>query len=220
MRYEDKDVAYYSNVRLDVVQLFPKELKNVKILEIGAGCGATLAFLKEKKIATEVVGIDLPINKHLPTKKNIDKFIYTDIQNTELPEYNNYFDGIILADVLEHLHDPLAVIKKVKKLLKKEGSFFISLPNIRHITAIYKIFVKGSFRYEKEGIFDDTHVRFFCKKDMITLMKNTDLNIETIVSALQMKREKSKYKTLNNLTGTFFEEFLTQQYLIRATPKL
>ena len=42
---------------------------------------------------------------------------------------NTKFDFIIMNNVLEHLRDPISIIKKVKLFLKKNGVLFIEVPN-------------------------------------------------------------------------------------------
>ena len=56
--------------------------------------------------------------------------------NAEVSNLTNFdifekvkFDFVILNNVLEHLRDPVFVIKKIKKFLKKEGVLFIEVPN-------------------------------------------------------------------------------------------
>jgi len=73
------------------------------------------------------------------------------------------------------------------------------------------IFLKGDFRYEKEGILDKTHLRFFCKKNMIELFQNAGFIIEKITYKLSKKRN-----LLHKLSFGLFEEFLVVQYLILA----
>mgnify|MGYP006076941207 FL=1 len=216
MNYEDKEQEYYKNVRLDLLSLLPSSSKGLKVLEIGAGYGATLSYLKEKNIAEEVVGIDIPSNKGTSPFKNIDKFFYEDIEKLELKEYFGYFDYIILADVLEHLIHPSEVLKKIQALLKDEGEVLISIPNIRHRKAIYKIFIKGDFAYEESGLFDYTHLRFFCKKNIRELVDQNGFKTNQMVSSLKIYKKSSASKLLNTLTFGLFEEFLTVQYLLKA----
>jgi len=47
------------------------------------------------------------------------------------------FDYVIFADVLEHLRDPLEVLKRTKKYLNENGSVLISVPNIAHNAVIH-----------------------------------------------------------------------------------
>ena len=186
-----KKDSYYSNVRIDLVSLITKK-EGFKVLEIGAGYGETLRYLKESKGAKEAIGVDLNYDE---SKKDayiqIDNFIFGDIEELSLDEYSNYFDVIILADVLEHLKEPEKVLKKLKKNLKKDGEIISSIPNIRTLHALNKIFIKGSFAYESEGLFDNTHYRFYCKKDMIALFNASRFKVSHIESALKKYNQKS-----------------------------
>jgi len=212
----NKNESYYSNIRLDLVNLITKK-DNFKVLEVGAGYGETLIYLKESRNAKEVIGVDVNFDK-LKKKSydRTDKFIFGDIEKISLEEYKNHFDVIILADILEHLKNPKDILKKLKQNLKKDGEIIASIPNIRNSNALYKIFIKGSFLYEDEGLFDNTHLRFYCKKDMISLFNESGFKVSFIESALKNYRQKSIKKTINRITFGLFEEFLTTQYFIRA----
>ena len=213
MNYTTKKEDYFKNIRRDLISFIDKK-KGCKVLEVGAANGETLAFLKNQGIATEVVGVDV-----VGGSKNhaIDTFIVGEIEQVDLSKYSNYFDVIILADVLEHLSDPLEVLKRLKAYLKSDGEFLISMPNIRNAKSLYKIVVKGSFAYEERGVFDATHLRFFCKKDIVKLVADADLHIEQIASSFKRRKGNLFIKTLNTLSLGLFEEFFTVQYLVKAT---
>ena len=151
------------------------------------------------------------------TRSAIDTFIVGEIEQVDLSKYSNYFDVIILADVLEHLSDPLEVLKRLKAYLKSDGEFLISMPNIRNAKSLYKIVVKGSFAYEERGVFDATHLRFFYKKDIVKLVADADLRIEQMASSFKRRKGNLFIKTLNTLSFGLFEEFFTVQYLVKAT---
>lgn len=216
MKYENKKEEYYKHIRLDLLEFLKPNSKDLKILEVGAGYGATLSYLKEQKIANEVVGVDIPANENKSPFKNIDVFLYGDIEGLDLNQYRNYFDCIILADVLEHLVNPSEVLKKISVLLKDEGEILVSIPNFRHKKSIYKVFLKGDFSYEESGIFDYTHLRFFCKKNIKQLVTNSGYDIQKMNSSLKMYKKPSFSKVVNKLTLGLFEEFLTVQYLVFA----
>ena len=215
-KYEEKQEDYYSNVRHDLLTLLPENSKNLKILEIGAGYGATLSFLKKEGIASEVVGVDIPENEGTLPFDNIDAFFYADAEKLNLSKYEGHFDCIIFADVLEHLVYPKEVLAKLKSLLKKEGFILVSVPNVRHKKALYKIFIKGNFTYEEQGLFDYTHLRFFCKKDIKELVSTGGYTIERMVSSLKTYDKPSGSKIFNAITFGIFEEFLSVQYLVKA----
>ena len=218
MNYEDKQADYYSNVRHDLIGLIGKQERNLKILEIGAAYGATLEFLKSNGVAQEVVGVDLfEDRQHRERYKKVDRFIFGNIEQMDLTEYEGYFDIILLPDVLEHLIEPKRALEKIKKYLKDNGSIYISMPNIRHYSAMNKIFFKGDFRYEESGILDYTHLRFFCKKNISKLMIDSGLQIKLLVSSIKIYKGRSAAKMFNTLTFGLFEEFLTVQYLVKVS---
>jgi len=207
---------YYTNTRLDLLSLLTKKEKKIKVLEVGAGRGNTLLYLKEKGIASEVIGIDINDWEEKDIPDAIDTFISGNIEELTLPQYSNYFDLIIFADVLEHLIHPGEVLKKMKDCLKDDGEILISIPNFRHKKALFKVFIKGDFSYENSGLFDATHLRFFCKRNIRDLIKTSDLKIDNIKSSLKSYNGFSPSKIFNMLTLGIFEEFLTVQYLVKA----
>ncbi|MFH6997900.1 class I SAM-dependent methyltransferase [Flavobacterium sp. FlaQc-57] len=211
--YLEKEKEYFSNVRRDIISFIGME-NDLSVLEIGAGSGATLLELKNKGVAKKIMGFDIvDVNKY---KEKFDSFVIGNIEHDTIPFELNFFDGIILADVLEHLVEPQKTIQKLIPYVKKGGHFYISLPNVRNHEVFYKIFIKGSFEYTDEGIFDKTHIRFFCKKDMLKLVHLfTELKVQKIESNL--KHISSIKSTLNKVTFGVFEQFLSTQYFIKVT---
>jgi len=197
---------YYQNLRTEILELIPEGPNSV--LDVGCGAGYTLIKLKTLKKAAEVTGIDIV---NLNQNNYLDKFIMCNLDNEipSLPE--NYYDVIICADILEHLKNPFNVLKTFVKFLSKTGIFIISLPNFREIATLFSIIIKGRFKYTNSGICDITHLRFFCKKDMIDLIKNSGLTISKIKYYLKYKRA-----LFDKLTCGIFSEFLVKQYIFIA----
>ena len=217
MNYSDKSSSYYANVRHDLISLINKKQSGLKILEVGAAYGETLYFLKEQGIAAEVVGVELYQDvENKDNYKPLDRFIFANIEESDFPEYDNYFDIILLPDVLEHLVEPKKVLAKVKKYLNNNGEVLVSMPNIRHYSAINKIVFKGDFRYEESGIFDYTHARFYCRKNIKELLENSGFTIDYFESSIKNYKGKSFTKILNKLTLGVFEEFFSTQYFFRV----
>lgn len=100
----------------------------------------------------------------------------------ELPYDNGQFDYIILADVIEHLHDPEETLARLIPYLKKDGSFLCSIPNMMHISVISPL-LQGRFDYTDAGICDKTHLRFF--------------TLDSILKLFQ------KHMTIEKMAGTF-----------------
>jgi len=213
MNYDKKGADYYSNIRLDLINLIDKKSQNLKVLEIGAAYGETLFYLKQNGIASEVVGVDIFEDaKNKQNYKPLDQFIFGDIEKIDLPEYFQHFDLILLADVLEHLFEPKSVLETLKKYLKEDGKIIISMPNIRYYSALYKIVFKGDFKYEESGIFDYTHVRFYCRKNIQELLETAGYKVLKKESSIINYQGKSIAKLINLITFGIFEEFFSTQY--------
>ena len=101
------------------------------------------------------------------------------------------------------------MLRKIRKFLKPNGILLASIPNIREIKTLIDIVIKGDFKYVDSGILDKTHLRFFCKKNIIELFESTGYKIEKITFNLSPKR-----KLLLKLSLGLLEEFLVTQYLV------
>ena len=215
--YDTKDATYFRQVRGDLISLLPDN-RSQKILEIGSGGGNTLVEIKSRSLASEVVGSDIfSLDNSNQRNPLIDKFIIADLEKDDLELPLEYFDVILAGDVLEHLVDPWKVIENLTKFLKKGGIFIVSVPNLREIVTISKVFFLGDFSYNPEGgIMDKTHLRFFCKKNVKDLFSQTDYEIKLLKARLDIIEEKSIRKAFNRLTLHIFENFLTAQYVIIA----
>jgi 2-polyprenyl-3-methyl-5-hydroxy-6-metoxy-1,4-benzoquinol methylase len=220
--YAEKNKEYFSHVRRDIITLLPTQ-PSQKILEVGAGGGNTLVYIKENKLAAEVMGAELV---RIPDSNQqhslIDKFQILDIEWEELDAPDEYFDIIICADVLEHLVDPWKCIDKLSRHLKKGGRIIASIPNIRECKAMFNILFRGDFRYDpKGGVLDNTHLRFFCKKNILQLLSNDSLKPVYCRPNFLLKEiaEGRKRRIINRLTLGLFVNFLAGQYLCVAEKK-
>ena len=218
--YLSKSKAYYTSVRTDLVSMVIGNPLQ-KILEIGAGGGETLCYIKENKIAQEVVGVDLFAIEGTSQKNVlIDCFLIKDIEKEDIDYPEGYFDVILCGDVVEHLSDPWTVIKKLSFYLKNDGRLIISTPNFRNWRNFVTIFLKGRFLYNPAGgLLDKTHLRFFCKKDIIELVSTDSLSCTSImpINYFIDYQFSLPVRWFNIITFKVFEEFLAYQYIVVGT---
>lgn len=217
--YTTKEAGYFSNVRMDIIGLLPVNPRQ-KILEIGAGSGNTLVYIKEKRIAAEVMGVEL-INMPGSNQQNaaIDNFQIADIENENIDAPKDYFDVVICADVLEHLADPWTMIDKITAHLKSGGLVVVSMPNFCEIKTLFKIIFTADFEYEPAGgILDKTHLRFFCKKNIRQLLTTNSLSPVYCTPNFLLKSvpDGRKRRLINLLSFGLFKNLLTVQYIFIA----
>ncbi|HIP12697.1 MAG TPA: class I SAM-dependent methyltransferase [Arcobacter sp.] len=167
-QYANKEASYeeyFNNIRVELLNLIPNNLRDGKLLEIGAGTGNTLIHAKENGFATEVHGIELcKITNSNQENPLLDNFIIGNVESLTFPYEKKSFDVIICGDVLEHLLDPYTMVEKPREYLTDDGIIILSLPNIREINVLKQIVFQGDFKYVEAGILDKTHLRFFAKK--------------------------------------------------------
>jgi 2-polyprenyl-3-methyl-5-hydroxy-6-metoxy-1,4-benzoquinol methylase len=214
--YQDKRKSYFNNPRIDLIGLIPPNINN-RILELGAGGGDTLVEIKRLKLAQEVVGVELmSLTDSQQENSEIDRLIIGNIEEIELDLPENYFDVIICGDVIEHLIDPWNVLRKLHKHLKDSGVIIVSIPNIREYHILYRILILADFKYGDRGILDRTHLRFFCKKNIISLLTSTMYTPVSINSIFKLEKKISKKKIIDILTFGLIRDFLTAQYVVVA----
>jgi SAM-dependent methyltransferase len=85
----------------------------------------------------------------------------------ELRQQN--YDVLLCLDILEHLTNPWQTLQTWSKHLIPGGKLLISLPNIREISVLWKIAIRGDFAYSADGILDRTHLRFFARRNAAAL---------------------------------------------------
>lgn len=218
--YSEKNSSsgYFNNTKSNLLDLIPAKLKNGNLLEIGAAGGNTLIYAKENGYAKSIYGIELcEIENSNQENSLLDGFIIGSIEEIDIPYKEEFFDVILCGDVLEHLVDPYSIVINLKKHLKDDGVFIASIPNVRKLSVLYTIFVKGDFKYAESGILDKTHLRFFTKKNMIDLFESNGYKVLSVVASdkCDIKRYAKRlriFRLLKCLFSFIFTEFSTLQY--------
>ncbi|MFQ5482018.1 MAG: glycosyltransferase, partial [Nitrospinaceae bacterium] len=215
---------YYHHVRRDLIPLIPENAQC--ILEIGCGAGNTGGFLK-KDSSKFVAGVELNPEAAAQAGQVLDDVIVGNIETLDLPYSKESFDCIICADVLEHLVEPLAVLKKIKPLLKPRGTLVASIPNVQFFGLIHHL-AEGNWTYQDEGILDRTHLRFFTFNEIERLFAEAEMTLGAVKGILDPQyavyegKNQTDLKvgrvTISGLSQEELKRFFVFQYLIAATP--
>lgn len=207
---ENKNKSCFRHVRTDLLKLVPENAR--RILDIGCSDGVLGKQIKELNNNAEVIGIEIDETASRKAAQNLDRVITDDIEKISLPFSENYFDCIITGDVLEHLIDPWKTVQSLRYFLKDGGFFISSIPNIRYYKALIRLSL-GYWDYTEGGIFDKSHLRFFCLTNIKELFLNSGFKIEHIA---RNKVSARGFRILNYLSLNRLEDFLTYQYYIVA----
>lgn len=143
-----------------------------KVLEVGCALGYQTRSMKELQ-GCQVTGIEIDADAANLSRPYCDDLIVGDIETMDLDQalHDKLFDVITFADVLEHLKDPVATLRKVSPFLQDGGYVIASIPNIAHSSVIFEM-AKGLFEYRSLGLLDNTHIHFFTRQTIYHAFEN------------------------------------------------
>ena len=138
MYYFAYDEGY--STQLKIIEPFNKKT----FLDYGCGDAGLLSFLQQNNYTVTGVEYDKELVKKLSLKfKNIQF-----IEEKDFWKLPDTYDIIHLGDVLEHVSDPINLMKKLTKKLDPEGIFFIEGPLENNLNVGY-LFRKGTYALKK-----------------------------------------------------------------------
>lgn len=131
------------------------------ILDVGCGAGDNARLIRTVNPDAKIVGITLSSEEAELARPYMVAVHVVDLDNSDLSFLENRtFDAILLSHVLEHLKDPVAVLRQALSYLRVGGQMLIAVPNVMEYK--YRLrFLCGRFEYEDCGILDRTHLHFF-----------------------------------------------------------
>lgn len=201
--------SYYSKTRQDLINFMPSGYSIA--LEIGCGAGVLGMDIKKHGKASVVWGVELDQQAGTVASGKLDQVVIGDFLKISPDMFRGQFDLVVCADVIEHMANPWKALDRIYSLLKDNGEIIISIPNIRHYRIIKKL-IKDQWRYEKEGILDKTHLRFFGLASVKDLIKYSGFEL---IDLFRKKRARPWVERFARIIPGA-EEFITYQYFIRA----
>lgn len=137
--------------------------QNKTVLDVGCATGYTGYHLQQQ--GCTVFGIEYDPERAAVAAERLQKVAVFDLDNTTqhdlVAEFGaQSFDVLNFGDILEHLRNPVAVLRNMKALLRPGGYVVISVPNIAH-GDVRLMLLSGRFQYNQVGILDETHLRHF-----------------------------------------------------------
>jgi 2-polyprenyl-3-methyl-5-hydroxy-6-metoxy-1,4-benzoquinol methylase len=147
----------------------------LSVLDVGCAGGALGQALKELVSGRRVAGIEKDPVAAAHARELLDAVYQADVETFEPPFKEGEFDCLLFADVLEHLTDPRAVIRRLVRFLKPGGTLVASVPNARRLTLLRELADKGRSEYQDEGIAERTHLPFFTKAVFTALLEDAGI---------------------------------------------
>jgi SAM-dependent methyltransferase len=100
---------------------------------LDVGCGHGLLLDEARRRGFDVVGLELSRSAARHAREDLG----LDVREIPLEEFGAWdgFDVVVLADVLEHLDDPVASVQRCARLLRPDGALCVVTPDPSSLTA-------------------------------------------------------------------------------------
>lgn len=189
-----------------------------KVLDIGAGNGLLSMLFKEVGKEITIDGIEPSKAAAKIAKKHYSKFYVGYIQDYLDEISSAKYDYLVLADVIEHVFDPYALISDLLRASGKSTKIIISTPNVA-FGSVRLALMSGKFEYVNSGLLEKTHVRFFTKQLLEEMIKNLEVGVEKAIF-LERRIDQTEipisikgnrmalWKMLNDETASTYQFFL------------
>lgn len=132
----DSRLATLHNMRVEwlvhAIENYLDAKNNYRILEIGAGTGDTIYKLNSlNRSDLQTFALEWNPEMKESISRNGVQFLGKTIEDLKADEPK--FDVIVLFEVIEHLLDPMLLIKSAKKILNENGLIMFTTPNAQSI---------------------------------------------------------------------------------------
>ena len=151
---------------------FLKRLPPGKFLDVGCGLGYFIDGIRQNS-DWDVCGVEFSNEAVEYARQNLN----LDVRQGELADVNfpeQSFDFVRVWNVLEHVKDPLSLLKEVRRIIKPDGLFHLSVPSgYADSGGLIKFYnLEGKPARSKDG-----HLFFFSKKALLQMFDETNFEI-------------------------------------------
>jgi len=201
---------YYEPCRYDIISVVPNDAQN--ILSVGCGWGLTEAHLikRGKRVvgipldavigsSAESRGVEITVPDFIMARKVLDK---------------EFFDCIIMSNVIHHLSNPIEILSSYSELLESNGSMIVSVPNFNYISLFKnKLFNKNDLRKENISIgnFQKSGFHYATRKKVNKWFRESGL--KTADTSMVVT---GRYKKLSRIFPILFNELLAPNIIFIA----
>jgi len=191
--------TYFEHFRRDALAVVPPDAKCV--LSVGCAGGITEAELVKQGV--RVVGVELNPKAAAIARQRGLTILEGDASVIDISQVSDSFDCLIYADILEHLIDPVSLLKRHIKSLKPGGIVYVSIPNFRHYSVLWQLFILGHIRYKDAGILDRAHLRITTRKMVLDWFDQLSLRLCSCTYIIHRRRNKLMSALLLGLAREF-----------------
>jgi 2-polyprenyl-3-methyl-5-hydroxy-6-metoxy-1,4-benzoquinol methylase len=170
--YELKEGKHTSHtVLVDALSDLPPK----QVLDLGCSGGRLAEQLR--KLGHTVTGVDsIEIEG---VRDRVDHFVLGDLEHGIPSKVGTGYDVVIAADMIEHVSRPSVMLRQMMEVVAPDGEILVSTPNFAHWYPRVRV-ATGLFGYDRRGILDETHLRFFTRRSLLRLVRAIGLDVKDL----------------------------------------
>ena len=178
---EENEFKYFSNKDLDRIDenymdsIFDEIIEKNQfgtVLDYGCGNGIFGIYIKQKANC-RIIGIDgSPYALKGAEEIGYDEtFCVNDFCQDKIPMNDESVDFVISKDIIEHLLDPVFMLKEIHRVCRKNGLLLLHVPN--HFPLLYRLKFLFTNDIDTQNFFPDAsdwdfpHIRFYRHRNVI-----------------------------------------------------
>lgn len=172
------DLAKNPRIKVMLSMIDNLNLKEKNILDIGCYDGTLLSLIKNRNNAFYgLEASDWGVEKSKGKGINVQKYFFNGENN--LPSLNEFFDAVIIGEIIEHIFDTDFFLEEIKRILKPGGRIVISTPNVASFGRRLLLFfgINPIIEASPNEADSSGHVRYFTTKSLSQLLKKHNFRI-------------------------------------------
>lgn len=215
----------HDNFNPDILRIMPRDLK--RIVEVGSSSGALARAYRAANPSCEYIGIEIDPEYAKTSREVCTEVVCGNIESLGDDVFMKLFpsDCWVFGDALEHLYDPWALLRRIRKNILKTSQIVACIPNAQH-WSLQAMLNCGQFRYQDMGLLDRTHIRWFTRTTIIEMFESTGYRITEGFPRIFDEPERGKVlpsiRAMALATGAdperAVDDALPLQWVVKAVP--
>lgn len=183
--YSEQELTFFDNsnhIKSEVITgFFEGDVSDRKLLDVGCGEGFTMDYFFRK--GWSVTGIDYSVDGVQRQNPNMESFVLQgDIYQRigELIQKKEQYDVICILNVLEHVIDPILILKQLRELVSPGGLLIILVPN--DFSALQEKLLSDKKISRQFWVKTPDHLNYFSKESLVALCEDHGFSLHKCLS--------------------------------------
>ncbi len=155
--------------------------------------GVSSGYFAELLVAAgrRVDGIELDPVAATSAARVCERVLVGDLQQIDVDDLDGPYQVLLFGDTLEHIADPVSVLRSLRTKLRHDGVLVVSIPNVAN-WAVRLGLLFGRFCYTERGILDRTHLRFYTHRTVVEMLELSGFQVCRLVGTIPVPLVRSK----------------------------